>query len=78
MNNQLKKSEFLLYKSDNGDIKIDVFLKDENIWLTQKKMSELFDVNIPAISKHLNNIFESGELYHFHKINPHLLHLYCF
>lgn len=56
------ESEFLLYSSDNGDIKIDVFLKDENIWLTQKKMSELFDVNVPAISKHLNNIFVSNEL----------------
>jgi hypothetical protein len=62
MSNELEKSEFLLYSSDNGDIKIDVFLKDENIWLTQKKMSELFDVNVPAISKHLNNIFESNEL----------------
>jgi hypothetical protein len=62
MSNELEKSEFLLYSSDNGDIKIDVFLRDENIWLTQKKMSELFDVNVPAISKHLNNIFESNEL----------------
>jgi hypothetical protein len=53
MSNELEKSEFLLYSSNNGDIKIDVFLKDENIWLTQKKMSELFDVNVPAISKGL-------------------------
>jgi len=62
MNNELEKSEFLLYSSDNGDIKVDALLKDETIWLTQKKMSELFDVNVPAISKHLNNIFESREL----------------
>ena len=62
MNNELEKSEFLLYSSDNGDIKVDALLKDETIWLTQKKMSELFDVNVPAISKHLNNIFESKEL----------------
>jgi hypothetical protein len=62
MNKELEKSEFLLYSSDNGDIKVDALLKDETIWLTQKKMSELFDVNVPAISKHLNNIFESKEL----------------
>ena len=61
-NQQLLESEFLLYQSDSGNIKIDVFLKDENIWLTQKRMSELFGVNIPAISKHLNNIYEEGEL----------------
>ena len=38
------------------------YYKDENIWATQKKMASLFDVNVPAISKHLKNIFESGEL----------------
>ena len=55
-------AEFLLYTAPNGDIKVEVFLHNENIWLTQKKMAELFGVNIPAISKHLNNIFEEGEL----------------
>ena len=39
-----------------------MYYKDENIWATQKAMSTLFDVNTPAISKHLKNIFESGEL----------------
>ena len=53
---------FLLYKSDNNSIKVDVALMGETIWLTQKQMSELFDVNIPAISKHLNNIYAEGEL----------------
>ena len=57
-----KISEFLLYNSDNGDVKIEVFLKDETVWLTQKKMAELFDVDRTAITKHLNNIFEEGEL----------------
>jgi len=60
--NILPKSEFLLYTSPNGEVKVEIFIKDENVWLTQKKMSELFDVGIPAINKHLKNIFESKEL----------------
>lgn len=58
----MSKTEFLLYKSLNGDIKIEVFLHNENIWLTQKRMAELFDVEIPTINEHLKNIFQSGEL----------------
>ena len=54
--------EFLLYKSSNGDVKVDVLLQNETIWMPQKKMAELFDVKIPAISKHLKNIYESEEL----------------
>jgi hypothetical protein len=54
--------EFLLYKTDKGDIKVDVLLQNETIWLPQSKIAKLFDVKIPAISKHLKNIFESGEL----------------
>ena len=53
---------FLLYKTPNGDIKVDVLLQNETIWMPQKKIAELFDVNVPAISKHLKNIFDSGEL----------------
>jgi len=55
-------TEFLLYKTSNGDIKVDVLLQNETIWLPQKKIAELFDVNVPAISKHLKNIFDNGEL----------------
>ncbi len=55
-------TEFLLYSSPKGEIKVEVFLHNETIWLTQKRMAELFTVNIPAISKHLKNIFESKEL----------------
>ena len=55
-------TEFLLYTTPNGKVKVEIFLRDENIWLTQKKIAELFGVKIPAISKHLKNIFESGEL----------------
>lgn len=56
------KSDFILYTSSDGEVRIDVFFQNETIWLTQKMMSELFEVNIPAISKHLNNIYEEGEL----------------
>ncbi len=55
-------AEFLLYTTPNGNIKIEVFLHDKNIWMPQKRMAELFGVNIPAISKHLANIFETKEL----------------
>ena len=55
-------TEFLLYTSPNGEIKVEVFLHDENIWLTQNRMAELFGVQRPAITKHLKNIFEGQEL----------------
>jgi hypothetical protein len=54
--------QFLLYKSANGQVKLDVFLQDETVWLTQDKIATLFGVQRPAITKHLKNIFESGEL----------------
>ena len=57
-----KQSNFLLYTGNDGKVNIEVFLKDETVWLTQKAIAELFGVKIPAISKHLSNIFESGEL----------------
>jgi hypothetical protein len=59
MENELK---FLLYSTPQEDVKIDVAVKDETIWLTQKAMAALFGVNQPAISKHLTNIFSDGEL----------------
>ncbi len=55
-------TEFLLYKSPNGKVKVEIFLHNETVWLTQKRMAELFDVGVPAINKHLTNIFKSGEL----------------
>ncbi|MEI7567365.1 MAG: hypothetical protein WCJ10_05975, partial [Opitutaceae bacterium] len=55
-------TEFLLYTTPDGKVKVEIFLRDENIWLTQKRMADLFGVGIPAINKHLKNIFESGEL----------------
>ena len=61
-NTNKKLTEFLLYKSPNGKIKVDVLIQNETIWLPQKKIAQLFDVNVPAISKHLKNIFDCGEL----------------
>lgn len=55
-------SEIVLYTTPDGIVKIDTIFQDETIWLTQKKMAELFDVKRPAITKHLKNIFESREL----------------
>jgi len=55
-------TEFLLYTTPGGKVKVKIFFHNENIWLTQKRMAELFNVNVPAISKHLNNIYQSGEL----------------
>ncbi len=55
-------TEFLLYTAPSGDIKVEVFLQDETVWLTQKSIAQLFGVQVPAISKHLKNIFETGEL----------------
>ena len=53
--------QYQLYRLDNEN-EISVLVKDETIWLTQKSMSELFDVGVPAISKHINNVFDEGEL----------------
>ena len=55
-------TEFLLYTTPNQDIKVEVFLHNETLWLTQQRIAELFGVQRPAISKHLKNIFESDEL----------------
>ena len=55
-------SEILLYRTPNDDVRLEVLIRDETIWLTQKQIAELFGVKIPAISKHIKNIYESGEL----------------
>jgi hypothetical protein len=57
-----KELQFLIYNTPQENIKINVAVKDETIWLTQKAMAELFGVGVPAISKHIKNIFEEGEL----------------
>ena len=54
--------QFLLYTAPDGAVKVDVFIREETVWLTQKALAELFGVKVPAINKHLKNVFESGEL----------------
>jgi hypothetical protein len=54
--------EFILYATPDGAVKVQVLFKNETVWLTQKAIAELFGVGVPAINKHLNKIFRSGEL----------------
>lgn len=63
-NNYLQKTEFLLFQSQDGEdeARIQVAVKDETIWLTQKGMAELFGVGVPAVAKHLENIYQDAEL----------------
>lgn len=55
-------TEFLLYSAPEGNIKVEVILNEDTVWLSQKSIARLFGVQVPAISKHLKNIFETGEL----------------
>ena len=57
-----QQTQFLLYKSENGKIKVDVLIQDETVWLTQEQMGELFGRDRTVISKHIKNIFAEGEL----------------
>jgi hypothetical protein len=57
MNDKLEKlNNFVIFKTDSGKVNIDVFFNDDNLWLTQKKMAELFDVKINTINYHKRNI----------------------
>ncbi len=62
MNEKNGRDQFLVYKAENGNIRIDVKLEDETVWLTQKLMAELFQTSVPNINMHLKNIFNEGEL----------------
>jgi hypothetical protein len=55
-------SEILLYTTPNGQVKVEIYLQNETIWLTQQKMADLFGVDRTVITKHLRNIFSEGEL----------------
>ena len=55
-------NNFLLYTTPTGGVRVEVFIQEETVWLTQKAIATLFGVGVPAISKHLKNIFEQGEL----------------
>jgi len=54
--------EIIIYRDSNDAPKVEILLQQQNLWLTQKAISTLFDVNIPAVSKHIKNIFQTGEL----------------
>ena len=64
MNNKMIAStkDIVFYKKDNGETNIELMINGESLWVTQKTMAEIFDVQRPAITKHLKNIFEDGEL----------------
>ena len=57
-----RQPDFLLYTGNNGDIKVDVLLKDETIWLTQKVIGRLFGKSKATISEHFKKIYSEGEL----------------
>jgi len=57
-----ERDQFLLYSAPDGAVRVEVFVKEETVWLTQKALGELFGVQRPAITKHLGNIFSTGEL----------------
>src|SRR6266446_5449976 len=55
-------NEILLYTTPNGKVKVEIYLQNETIWLTQQKIAELFGVDRTVVTKHLKNIFETNEL----------------
>lgn len=55
-------NELIFYKTSDGEQRIEVVYQDKNFWLSKRALAELFAVGVPAINKHLKNIFESGEL----------------
>lgn len=55
-------SDFILYTSSPGDVRVEVFFHNESVWMTQKRMGELFEKDRSVITKHLRNIFKTNEL----------------
>ncbi|MDO8444216.1 MAG: virulence protein RhuM/Fic/DOC family protein [bacterium] len=68
-----KEEKIVIYRAKSGDIKVSTHFVDETIWLTQQELSTLFDIDRTVITKHLNNIFKTGELEE--KSNVHFLHI---
>ena len=62
--------EIIIYRTEDGRTQLEVRLEDENVWLSQQQIANLFGVQRPAITKHLRNIFESGELRRKFKLVP--------
>lgn len=57
-----QEDKIILYTTDSGNVTVSVRFEDENFWMTQKAIAELFDVKVPAITKHLKNIYDEEEL----------------
>ena len=62
VNMESNKSNIIFYTTDDGQVKIEVRLEEENVWITQNAIAELFDTTKQNISGHIQNIFEEGEL----------------
>lgn len=56
------RSELVLYQTEDGKTRLEVRLQDETVWLTQRMMSDLFQITVPTINEHIKNIFAEGEL----------------
>lgn len=62
MTSNAPNNQIIIYADSNGEIKLDVSLENETLWLNQKQMALLFEVKVPAINKHIKNILSDGEL----------------
>ena len=62
MNTQDKNNQIIIYNTADGEIKIEVKMKDETVWLSQKQMAELFDKDVRTVNEHIKNVFSEGEL----------------
>ena len=60
--NNIESNDIIFYSSPKGDIKVQVFFQEETFWLSQKKMAELFGVDVRTVNEHLQNIYKTNEL----------------
>ena len=60
--NEIQKSHFLIYRSEDGKIKLDVRFEGETVWLTQAMIAELFQTSVPNVNMHIKSVYEDGEL----------------
>ncbi|MBR4663154.1 MAG: virulence RhuM family protein, partial [Lentisphaeria bacterium] len=59
---EMQRSQFLIYQSEDGRIKLDVRFQNDTVWLTQAMIAELFQTSIPNVSMHIRSVYEDGEL----------------
>ena len=62
MDKQEKNNQIIIYNTEDGETKIEVKMKNETVWLSQKQMAELFDKDRKTITEHIQNVFKDGEL----------------